>query len=118
MSKWKKGMKSPNPAGRPRLSKNKSTPHYKLQKALQNGWDMKDLKRFAKELISDPETKMSPAQVAQILKTLFDVELKLIEMDFKHSTVGVESSASNKEEEDNEEEHADDNIVEFSLKAK
>ena len=117
MSKWKKGMKSPNPAGRPRLSKNKSTPHYKLQKALQNGWDMKDLKRFAKELISDPETKMSPAQVAQILKTLFDVELKLIEMDFKHSAVDVESPASSKKEEDSEEGDGD-NIVEFSLRAK
>lgn len=116
MSKWKKGMKSPNPAGRPRLSKNKSTPHYKLQKALQNGWDMKDLKRFAKELISDPETKMSPAQVAQILKTLFDVELKLIEMDFKHSTVDDESLASSKKEEDSEED-GNDNVVLFSLKS-
>ena len=112
--KWKKGV-SGNPSGRPKNSKNKSTPHYKLQKALQNGWDMKDLKRFAKELITAEDNKLNAAQVTAILKTLFDVELKLMDMEFKNPEEDVEDKKTSSGRQQDEDD--DDEDVVFKLTA-
>ena len=106
---------SGNKNGRPKGRKNKSSPQEKLRKALENGWDMKELKKFAKELITDEKSNLNAAQVTQLIKTLFDVELKLMELDFKHSEDNEANASNSKDQADKDED--DDNGVVFKLTA-
>lgn len=101
---FKKGDERINRRGRPKNSKNKRNPNEKLQRALQNGWDMRDLKEMAKEIISEEGDKYTAAQRSQLLKTLFDVELKLMELDMKHNKdekeAGTNPSQSSSQDDD------------------
>jgi hypothetical protein len=96
--KFVKGV-SGNPNGRPKNTRNASDPQTKLKRALDNGWDLVKLKEFIVDLVSDKETKVSPAQIERLTKTLADIELKLLEMDFKYNH---SEEVEQQEEEDDE----------------
>lgn len=84
--------------GRPKGAKNKRNPNEKLQRALANGWDMKDLKELARSMVTDEKEELTSAQKTGILKTLFDVELKLLEMDMKHNKDENQDDSENEDE--------------------
>ena len=89
-------------SGRPKGKKNPSSPAGRLERALENGADLRDLKVLALSLVKDPDTKMSPAQVERIVKTLFDVELKLLELDYKYNNNSESGAEKDDETEEDE----------------
>lgn len=84
MAKFKKGQ-SGNPNGRPRGVRNKNTPAGMVERALKNGYDLVDIKRLIMDLVSNPDTKMSAAQIERLIKTAVDLEVKLIELEHKYA---------------------------------
>ena len=104
---------SGNKKGRPRHSLNRNNPQRKLQMALANGYDLKDLKVLIIEMLKDKELKLTPKERTDILRMALDTEYKLLKLAFDEELGEGEC----KDKEGSSEEESDSEEAIFSLKA-
>lgn len=84
MSKWQKGMKSPNPNGRPKGSKTKVSVKEEIAKAFARGTSFTDIIMLIEDKIARAdELGLSEDKQFRYIKELITFKIKLAEMDMK-----------------------------------
>lgn len=96
-TKWVKGQ-SGNPNGRPKGSRNKSTPVDKLNKALNEGLSLEEYEQVGLALLDDDT--ISGAQKEKIFKTLIEMKYNLLQIEFKETEKDNKNKGKDNEEDD------------------